>query len=366
MSDLDQARLAINAIDKEMAELFCRRMEAASAIARHKQKIGMPILDAAREREVVERNAALVEDPVLREYYVNFIGQTMKISRAYQSRLLEGMRIAYSGTLGAFAHIAAGRIFKTGTRVPFGNFKDAYDAVVSGDCDCAVLPLENSYAGEVGQVIDMLFSGPLVISGAYDLPVVHDLVALPGTDKSRIKRVVSHPQALSQCAGYIREAGFEQIQFENTAMAAKHVAGAGDPTLAAICSEECAALFGLTVLERHINESRSNTTRFGVFTRAAGAPLDDREDPENRFLLLFTVRNEAGSLAQAINILGRHSLNMTALRSRPMKELAWNYYFYVECEGALSEAERRTVMDELSCCCDRLKLAGTYKTRTLG
>ncbi len=366
MSELIKARQAINAIDKEMAELFCRRMEAASTIARHKQKQGLPILDAAREREVIERNAAAVADPLLREYYVNFISDTMKISRSYQSRLLEGMRIAYSGTVGAFAHIAAGKIFRTGQRIPFGNFKDAYDAVVSGDCDCAVLPLENSYAGEVGQVIDMLFSGPLFLNGAYDLPVVHDLVTCPGTDKSRIKRVVSHPQALSQCAGYIRAAGLEQIQYENTAMAAQYVAESQDPTLAAICSEECASLFGLTVLERHINESRSNTTRFGVFTRAQGAPLSDREDPENRFLLLFTVRNEAGSLAQAINILGRHGLNMTALRSRPMKELAWNYYFYVECEGALDEAEGKTVLDELSCCCDRLKLAGAYKMQILG
>ncbi len=365
MSDLDNARSAINAIDKEMAELFCRRMAAASVVARHKQKVGMPILDAAREREVIERNAAYVSDPTLREYYVNFITETMAISRAYQSRLLHGMRIAYSGTLGAFAYIAAGKIFNTGTRVPHGNFKDAYDAVVSGDCDCAVLPLENSYAGEVGQVIDMLFSGPLFISGAYDLPVIHDLVGLPGTDKSRIRTVVSHPQALSQCANYLRKAGYEQIQYENTAMAAKHVAESGDPTLAAICSEECAELFGLTVLERQINESRSNTTRFGVFTRTVGAPLVNREDPENRFLLLFTVRNEAGSLARAIHILGRHGLNMTALRSRPMHELPWNYYFYVECEGTLSESESRTVLDELSCCCDRLKVAGSYKTRTL-
>ena len=148
-------------------------------------------------------------------------------------------------------------------------------------------------------------------------------------------------------------------------MAAKHVAESGDPTLAAICSEECAELFGLTVLERQINESRSNTTRFGVFTRTVGAPLVNREDPENRFLLLFTVWNEAGSLARAIHILGRHGLNMTALRSRPMHELPWNYYFYVECEGTLSESESRTVLDELSCCCDRLKVAGSYKTRTL-
>lgn len=364
MDKLKNARNEINGIDKEMAQLFQKRMKAAEIIAEHKKDIGMPIFDEKREREVIEKNSELVSDPVIREYYVNFITETMKISRAYQSRLNQGMKIAYSGTIGAFAHIAAGKIFGSGQRVSFGNFTEAYNSVVEGICDCAVLPMENSYAGDVGQVIDMLFSGPLYVSGVYDLPVIHDLVSLPGASKDGIKKVVSHPQALSQCAKYISKHGFEQVQYENTAMAAEFVARANDKSIAAICSEECAELFGLSVLERHINESRSNTTRFGVFTRA---PLDFnmQEDPSNRFILMFTVRNEAGSLAEAINIIGRHGYNMTALRSRPMKELLWSYYFYVECEGTLTEKDAAVLKDELNCCCDRLKLAGIYKTKTL-
>ncbi|MBE6636982.1 MAG: bifunctional chorismate mutase/prephenate dehydratase [Ruminococcaceae bacterium] len=366
MSRLDDARKAINDIDQKMAELFCRRMEAAGVIAAHKKEHGLPILDPVREREVIARNSRYVTDPILRDYYVNFIENTMTVSRAYQSRLLDGMRIAYSGTVGAFAHIAAGKIFGCGTRVPFDNFKAAYEAVVNGDCDCAVLPLENSYAGEVGQVIDMLFSGPLFVSGVYDLPVIHDLVAIPGASRDQIQTVVSHPQALSQCANYLSRHSLAQREYENTAMAAAYVAESGDPTLAAICSEECAALFGLQVLERHINESRSNTTRFGVFTRTRRQPMSaEKEAPENRFILMFTVRHEAGSLAQAINIIGRYGFNMTSLRSRPMKELLWNYYFYVECEGTLSETDGQAVLDELSCCCDRLKLAGAYQTKVL-
>ncbi len=364
MSELNKARDEINIIDKEMASLFERRMKAAETVASHKKSVGMPIFDEKREREVIARNSEYISDPVIREYYISYITETMKISRAYQSRLNEGMKIAYSGTVGAFAHIAAGKIFGGGERVSYGNFTEAYNSVVCGESDCAVLPMENSYAGDVGQVIDMLFSGPLYVSGAYDLPVIHDLVAVNGAQKSDIRKVVSHPQALSQCANYIRSNGFEQVQYENTAMAAKSVYEAGDKTVAAICSEECAEIFGLTVLERHINESRSNTTRFGVFTRA---PIDYniKEAPENRFILMFTVRNEAGSLSEAINIIGRHGYNMTALRSRPMKELLWSYYFYVECEGTLNGKDARVLLDELSTCCDRLKLAGAYKTKTL-
>ncbi len=364
MSDLTKSRQEINEIDREMAALFERRMKAAEAVAAYKRENGLPILDEKRELEVIEKNCAYIKDETVRGYYASFIAETMKISRAYQSRLNDGMKIAYSGTVGAFAHIAAGRIFRCGNRVPFGNFSAAYDSVLNGSCDCAVLPMENSFAGDVGQVIDMLFSGPLFVSGVYDLPVVHDLAAIPGAAVSDIKKVVSHPQALSQCAPYIASKGFEQAEYENTAMAAEYVSRLGDKSVAAICSEECAEISGLNVLERHINESRSNTTRFGVFTRAP-INFSMKESPENRFILMFTVRHQAGSLSEAINIIGRHGYNMTTLRSRPMKELLWSYYFYVECEGTLSEKEAAVLKDELSCCCDRFKVAGIYKTQTI-
>lgn len=178
--------------------------------------------------------------------------------------------------------------------------------------------------------------------------------------------MVSHPQALSQCAEYIRKNGFTQIQYENTAMAAEYIAKKNDPTCAAICSKECAEIFGLSVLERHINESRSNTTRFGVFTRSKCRISDNADDPDGRFILMFTVRNQAGSLAEAINIIGRHGYNMSTLRSRPMKELMWNYYFYVECEGVPDRESGDAMLEELSCCCDRLKLAGAYRSVSLG
>ncbi len=362
MSDLDKARETINRVDKLMAELFEERMRAAETIAEYKREKGLSVLDPKREAEVIERNCEYISDPTLREYYVGFINDVMKTSRSYQKRLLSGMKVAFSGTLGAFAHIAASKIFPYATPVSYGNFKEAYNSVVNGESDCAVLPLENSYAGEVGQVIDMLFSGNLYISGVYDLPVIHDLVSVEGADISKINTVVSHPQALSQCAGYIREHGFSQVQYENTAMAAEYIAKKGDPTYAAICSKECAEIFGLKVLDHHINESRSNTTRFGVFTRAKTLPKQIKEDESNRFILMFTVRNKAGALAEAINIIGKHGYNMSSLRSRPMKELMWNYYFYLECEGTPNKEELFT---ELSAVCDRLKLVGAYKTVSL-
>ena len=282
----------------------------------------------------------------------------MSLSRSYQTMLLEGARVAFSGTEGAFAHIMASRLFPTAKKIAYPSFEAAYEAVVSGECDCAVLPTENSYNGEVGQVSDLMFSGPLFVNSINELAVTQDLVALPSATVGDIKQVVSHTQALGQCADYIKSHGFLTKEYENTALAAKYVSELGDPTVAAIASAEAAEIFGLSVLERNINSSRTNTTRFAVFSRAAHIPSPSDSDVHT--ILLFTVRNEAGALARAIQIIGKHGFNMRALRSRPMKELLWQYYFYVEAEGNLNTDEGRAMMEELSCCCDRLRAVGSY------
>ncbi|MBR7098735.1 MAG: chorismate mutase [Clostridia bacterium] len=358
MDLLEQARQIINEVDEEMEKLFVRRMEAAEMVAEYKKQNGLPILDEAREAEIIRRNAERVEDGEMREYYVNFIQSNMKISRAYQSRLLEGMRAAYCGTEGAFAHIATGKLFPSAQRIAFGNFADAYRAVENGDCDVAVLPVENSYNGEVGQVTDLMFSGSLYVNKMFDLAVSHDLLVKAGTSLSEIKTVISHPQALGQCANRIQSAGWMTQEYPNTALAAKYVAESEDRTVAAIASEEAAEVFGLEVLERNLNASRSNTTRFAVFSRA-----EHRHPSGNmnsRFILVFTVRNEAGALARAVDVVGRYGFNMHCLRSRPMKELLWNYYFYLEAEGDIRTREGEDMMRALAVFCDRLKLVGSY------
>ena len=355
---LDEARREINEVDAKMAELFVRRMRAAEKVAEYKKEHALPILDTTREEQVVQSNAKLVEDETLREYYVNFIRNNMAVSRAYQSRLMEGMRVAYCGTEGAFAHIAAGKMFPGSIRVAYSNFVSAYRAVEKGECDAVVLPVENSYNGEVGQVTDLMFSGSLYVSEMADLAVSHDLLVVPGTRIEDIKEVVSHPQALAQCAEYIRNNAWNTAEYSNTALAAKYVAETQDKTIAAIASEEAAEVFGLEVLARNINASRNNTTRFAAFSRVESKRHSQRMG--EHFILLFTVKHEAGALAKAIDIIGRYGFNMRTLRSRPMKDLLWQYYFYVEAEGDVYTEAGEWMMRELGFFCDRLKLAGTY------
>lgn len=355
---LETARSAINNIDKEMAELFVKRMQAVAEVAAYKQQHGMPVLDATREQQVIDRNMALVEDEELRSFYTLFLQNTMSLSRRYQQRLLQGLRIAYSGAKGAFAFLAAEKLFPDGEKVACPDFKSAYDAVVNGDCDSAVLPLENSFSGEVGQVTDLLFSGSLYMNGTVELEVSQDLLGVPGARMEDVTTVLSHPQALSQCKTFIRAHGWQEIECENTALAAKEVIRRGDKQVAAIASEDSASLYGLSVLARSINESRSNTTRFAVLSRSENRSLASQ--PGAHFALMFTVRNEAGSLARALNIIGAHGFNMRTLRSRPMKELLWQYYFYVEAEGDIHSYEGQCMMEELAICCDRLKAVGSF------
>lgn len=355
---LEKARKEINEIDKEMAELFVRRMHAAEAVAEYKKERGLAILDEARENEVIRRNSALVEEDAIREYYVNFMKSTMAVSRAYQGRLMEGMKVAYSGTEGAFAHIAACKLYPTAQKFAFGDFAEAYAAVERGECDIAVLPVENSYNGEVGQVTDLMFSGTLYVNGMYDLPITQDLLAKEGVEIDEIKEVVSHPQAFGQCRKYIERHGFVRHEFANTALAARWVKESSDRTVAAIGSREAAEIFGLKVIDHDINESRSNSTRFAIFSRTANKQIATGGGVHS--ILLFTVRNEAGALAEAVDVIGRHGFNMRTLRSRPMKDLLWQYYFYVEVEGNVQSEAGSSLLEGLGEFCDKLKFAGTY------
>ena len=355
---IDEARKIINEVDAEMAKLFVKRMRAAEMVAKFKREHGMKILDPAREAEVVKRNSALVDDEVLREYYVSFLQNNMAVSRAYQDRLISGMKIAYCGTEGAYAHIAASRLYPTARKIAYSDFLGAYKAVESGECDACVLPIENSLGGDVGQVTDLMFSGTLYINGITELSVEHALVGCKGASPDTVKEVVSHPQALGQCNEYLHERGYLQHEYANTALAAKYVSEKNDTTVAAIASKEAAEIFGLEILQTNISMAKTNTTRFAVFSRS----LHEHKLTEMgvHTVMLFTVRNEAGALAKAIDVIGKHGFNMRTLRSRPMKELLWQYYFYVEAEGNIYTSDGTAMLEELELYCDRLKPVGTY------
>ena len=357
MTKLEKARQTINKVDKKMAELFEERMEAVRLVAEYKKEQGLQVEDFSREAEIIAKNSEFISNNELKSYYINFLQSNMDISKNFQHKLLEGMRVAFSGTHGAFANIAAKKVFPDAKAVSFPDFKAAYNSVVNGECDCVILPIENSYNGDVGQVMDLAFFGPLYINGIYDIGIVQNLLAVKGTTMDEVKTVISHPQALGQCAEYIKKHNFETIEAVNTALAAKQVAEMRRHDIAAIASDEAAEEFGLKKLEAHINESNSNTTRFAVFSRAAKEPNQN----DNHFILLFTVTNEAGSLGKAISIIGENGFNLKALKSRPTKELIWSYYFYAEGEGNINSENGKKMLEELKSKCSEIKVIGCFE-----
>ena len=360
MGAMDEYRQQINAIDTQMASLFEQRMEVCRKVGAYKMEHALPVKDAGREAAIFERGSSLIKDPALVPYYVTFQRQVIDISCQIQERMMEGVKVAYSGVEGAFAHIAAKKMFPDSQLASYKDFYEAYESVASGAADCAVLPIENSYAGEVGAVMDLAFSGNLFMNRVMNLSISQNLMAVEGATKDTIKTVVSHGQALAQCRDYLRAHGYETREYSNTARAAQYVKELGDPTVAALASVETAEIFGLNILEKDVNTAKNNTTRFAVFTPERNLPAPGKSG-DNAFAIFFTVSDEAGSLAMVLDIIGSHGYNITSLRSRPMASLAWNYYFFAEIAGDVNCENGQNLLRELSVVTKSMKLAGAYK-----
>ena len=266
------------------------------------------------------------------------------------------MKVAYSGVRGAYADIAAGKIFPDSDRVSCTSFGSAFEAVANGECEYGVLPIENSFAGDVAQVTDLLYFGEMFIVGIYEMPIIHHLLGIQGTDLSKIRTVYSHPQALDQCHDYIKTHGLTPRASSNTAVAASEISEKNDETIAAIASSETAEIYGLKVLDKQINEKDDNMTRFVVISRQDEPLISNRE----AFSMILTVKNEAGAFAKAVTAIGDNGFNMRVIRSRPIRSLAWRYYFYIEGEGDLSGEGGANMIKDLKKNCEIVRILGNY------
>ena len=359
MKDLNETRENINKIDEQMTKLFTERMYLCKEVAEYKKANSMPILDSNREEAVINNNLKFVENDELKPYYINYIKSLLNISKEYQRSLLHGLKISYSGIEGAYGYIAASRMFPNCELISNSNFTQAFKSVENGSSDRAVLPIENSFAGDVGEVMDLIFSGSLYINRMYDLEIEHNLMVNENTNLDDVKIIVSHPQALAQSSNFIENNNFKTIEEVYTAFAAKRLKESGDKTMAVIASKETATAYGLKILKEKINNSGLNTTRFASFSRVMSNYKNIGASKKN-FIIVFTVKNVAGALAKCLDIIGAHGFNMRNLRSRPMKDLMWSYYFFCEIEGDLESNDAKSMFIALNTFCDRLKIVGNY------
>ncbi len=360
MDQLQKARADIDAIDAQMAALFEQRMRAVGEVAQYKAATGKPVFDAARERAVLEQNTARIADEALRPYYRRFLQQAMDVSSAWQRRLLGRDGAAYQGVEGAWSHIALRRLFPFARAKAFSTWAEVCDAVAGGELQFGVLPFENSNAGDVSAVLDLLYGAPeLSVTAMADLPVRQDLLGVPGAALTDIKTVLSHQQALAQSRLFLQRYGLAAREWGNTADAARHVAETGDKTLAAIASAETAELYGLTILAAGVNEDGDNTTRFIVVEKAAPAPAPRAGQ---RLGLLFTVDHKPGRLARAIEYIGGQGFNMECIKSRPLPHVPFEYYFYVQlvCQQDLDAAACQGLLQRMETLCRTVRVLGVF------
>ena len=365
MDLLQQARTEIDAVDAEMASLFERRMRAVADVARYKAQTGKPIFDAVREAAVLDKNTARLQDETLRPYYRTFLQEAMAVSRAYQRAMLGRDTAAYQGVQGAWSHIALRRLFPFSRTLSFATWAEVFDAVQNGDAEFGVLPFENSNAGDVSTVLDLLYTHPgLIVARMCDLPIRQDLLGVPGATLAGVRTVISHPQALAQSSVFLQQHGLTTQPWSNTADAAKHIAELKDPSVAAIASAETADLYGLQILAAGVNADGDNTSRFIVIERAEQPPVMTGEG--QRLALLFTARHEPGRLAAVLDQIGARSFNMECIKSRPLPHVPFQYYFYVQlvCPAGSTRADCEALLDILRTDCSTLRLVGAFTLDT--
>jgi prephenate dehydratase len=269
--------------------------------------------------------------------------------------------IAYAGEPGAFAEDAALAAFGDVPRIAVESFRAVFDAVSAGDAAAGVIPIENVIHGTVRENYDLLIEYELWIVGEVVVPVRLALAALPGQRLDEIERVYSHIQALGQAEAFLRSRSWQLLSTYNTAGAGKAIADAEERHAAAVLSPRAAELFGLEVLADDIGDLPDNRTRFLVLARA-GAEVPALVDPPvlRRTTLVVAVRNEPGTLLAVLRVIAAHGLNMRKLESRPSRERAWEYVFWIDLDGDMANPEMAAALDEVRGVTTMTRVLGSY------
>ena len=387
MKDLAECRKEIDSIDRQLVRLFEERMDVCRQVGEYKKQNGLPVLDAAREREVLSAKSQLLQDPSLKPHVTALFESIMASSRMLQEKMvaepdpvkareledyqklrhwqgepLKQQRVLYQGQPGAYCEEAAMAFFGADCdRMNLKTWDGVFRGVKESFGDYGVVPIENSSTGSINDVFDLLGKFGCYIVGEVIVPVVQCLMALPGTRMEAITDVYSHEQGFRQCVPFLAQhSKWNHHDMINTAVAARYVSESGDATKAAIASRRAAELYGLEVLQTRINESKHNYTRFIVVAAEPRFPAD-----ANKISIRFTVPHQEGSLCRILQIFARAGLNLEKLESRPVMEKNWEYSFYADFTGNIRGDEMDLVIRELIDATVSFRLLGNYKAAAL-
>ncbi len=376
--DLEAFRKEIDDIDTEMTALFRRRMEVCGQIAQFKAQNGIPVTNRGRERAVLSRVSELA-GPEYANYTRILYSSIFDLSRSYQDSLIarrshladkihKAMEttdkvfpkeavVACQGVEGANSQIACDKIFGYANIMFVKNFEGVFNAVEKGLCRYGILPIENSSHGSVNAVYDLMGSHKFYIVRGLKLHIDHKLLAKKGTKPEEIREIFSHEQAIGQCSSFLAQHPEIKVTVaENTAVAAKMVAEGGRKDAAAIASEDCAELYGLSIVRSDVQNTDNNYTRFIVISKNLEIyPGGDK------ISMMFSVSNTPGALQRLIARFSSQSLNMTKLESRPIAGTDFRYRFYVDVDGALEDPSVVDLFAELDQGMESFVFLGAYK-----
>lgn len=374
--ELDECRRRIDEIDGQIVQLFEKRMKICDDVADFKIRNGKNVLDRSREEQKIRQVSAMTHDAFNAKGVEELFEQIMSMSRKKQYALMnergisgklpfimidgidkKDARVVFQGTDGAYSQEAMFRYFgRDVDSFHVDTFRDAMSAIDEGSADYAVLPIENSSAGIVSQNYDLLVEFENYIVAEQLIDINHCLLGIKGAREEEIRTVYSHPQALMQCARYLDEhRDMKQISMENTAVAAQKVLQDNNPAQAAIAGAHCAALYGLDIIKENINFSDSNSTRFIIVTNQKVFVKDAK-----KVSICFEIPHRSGSLYHILSHFIYNDLNMNRIESRPITDRPWEYRFFIDFEGSLSDSAVKNALHGLREETLNMKILGNY------
>ena len=375
--DINKLREEINEIDREMVDLFKKRMKVAASVAEYKKERGLPVLDAARERALLGKISDMAGEEL--DGYARTLYHTMlDVSRAYQYTKLKSesevyssikntmgstasmfparARVACQGVEGAYSQIAAEKLFELPEISYYKSFDNVFSAIESGECRYGVLPIENSTAGSVKKVYELMLEHKFNIVRSVRIKIDHNLLARKGTKIENIREIISHEQAVNQCSSFLRTLKDVKITIApNTAVAAQTVANSGRNDIAALSSRFCAELYSLETLAEAVQDMGNNHTRFICISK----------EPEiypgaDKLTLMLVTPNKPGALYSVLSCFNALGVNMTKLESCPIPERDFESMFYFDFTVSVYSDNLERLLCELESRGERYRLLGAY------
>ncbi|MDD2371120.1 MAG: chorismate mutase [Firmicutes bacterium] len=371
---LEDKRKKIDELDKEIVSLLTKRLEVATEIGFYKKEKGMKILDRSREEEVIKKNLGRVNNDTFAPYVETILEKLMSVSRDAQSDIVIENKtpisaiinmpvitkrvvnpvVAYGGIKGSYGEQALIQSFGEVKELSFKNFSEVVDAVISGEADYGILPIENTSTGGILEVERLLERDNVYIVGETVVHVAHCLLGLG--EIGDIKTVYSHVQGFEQSREFLRDYSFEEVPYFNTAISAEFVAKSGDKTLGAIASKRAGEVYGLKILKEDINYNLENYTRFVIIKNTM-----ELEEDYDKISLQVVVEDREGSLLRVIKSITEHRLNMVKIASRPILGKPFEYIFSIDINGNINEKRVKKTLKEISENSVLMNFKGNYK-----